>query len=68
MAKEKVKMWYDPEGDYLEIIFHKKAGYFRQTSHDQVMRKVDVKGNLLGFSVLRVSKLRNKPIDIALAA
>jgi len=68
MAKEKVKVWYDPEADYLEVIFHKKVGYFRQTSNDQVMKKVDQKGNLLGFSVLKVSKLRKKPIDVALAA
>jgi hypothetical protein len=27
---EKVKVWYDPEGDYLEVIFKKKEGYFRE--------------------------------------
>ncbi len=68
MAKKAVKLWYDAEGDFLEVTFQKKAGYFRQTSNDQVMRKVDNKGNLLGFSVLKVSKLKKKPIDIALVA
>jgi hypothetical protein len=26
MAKE-VKIWYDSEGDYLEVIFERKEGY-----------------------------------------
>lgn len=68
MAKRTVKLWYDSEGDYLEVTFRKKAGFFRQTSNDQVMKKVDKKGNLLGFSVLKVSKLRKKTIDLALVA
>lgn len=66
MAKKIVKMWYDPEGDYLEVMFEKKEGYFRQTKNDQVMEKVDQKGNILGFSVLRVSKLKKKPVEVAL--
>ena len=69
MAKKavKVKVWYDREGDYLEVLFEKKAGYFRETHNDQVMEKVDADGHVLGFSVLRVSQLRKKPLEIALA-
>ena len=67
MAKKIVRVWYDPQGDYLEVIFEQKEGYFRQTENDQVMEKVDVKGNILGFSVLKVSKLRRKPLEVALA-
>jgi len=33
---------------------------------DQVMKKVDDLGNVLGFSVLRVSSLKEKPLEIAL--
>jgi len=61
MAHEKVRIWYDPEGDYLEVGFDQKPGYFRDTSSDQVMEKVDDQGNVLGFSVLRVSSLKEKP-------
>ena len=28
MAKKNVKLWYDREGDYLEVLFEKKAGFF----------------------------------------
>ena len=66
MARDKVKIWYDPEGDYLEVIFDQKVGYFRETSNDQVMEKVDDEGNVLGFSVLRVSALKRVPLEVAL--
>ena len=66
MAERKVRIWYDPEGDYLEVIFDQKPGYFRETVSDQVMEKVDDHGNILGFSVLRVSALRKAPLEIAL--
>lgn len=66
MAQRKLKIWYDPEGDYLEVIFDHRPGYFRETPNEQVMEKVDEEGNILGFSVLRVSALREKPLEVAL--
>ena len=66
MARKVVKLWYDPEGDYLEVIFEQKEGYFRETENDQVMEKVDAEGNILGFSVLRVSSLKARPLDVSL--
>lgn len=64
---EKVKVWYDPEGDYLEVMFTKKEGYFRETESDQMMEKVDMNGNVIGFSILKVSSLKNHPIEVELA-
>jgi hypothetical protein len=66
MARKKLKIWYDREGDYLEVLFEQRAGFFRETASDQVMEKVDQQGNLLGFSVLRVSALRQTPLEVAL--
>lgn len=66
MAPKHVKIWYDPEGDYLEVVFDQRPGFFRETPSDQVMQKVDEQGNLLGFSVLRVSALKERPLEIAL--
>ncbi len=66
MEKE-IKVWYDKEGDYLEVIFERKAGYFRETENDAVMEKVDEEGNVIGFSILRVSALKEqKPLSIGL--
>jgi uncharacterized protein YuzE len=66
MAEKNLKIWFDAEGDYLEVVFDKKPGYFRETLNDQVMEKVDEQGNILGFSVLRVSALREEPLEVAL--
>ena len=40
--------------------------FFRETANDQVMQKVDADGNLLGFSVLRLSAVRQKPLEVSL--
>lgn len=64
---EKIKVWYDPEGDYLEVMFKQKEGYFRQTPVEQVMEKVDTEGNILGFSILKVSSVRSHPLEATLA-
>lgn len=66
MAGAKVKIWYDPEGDFLEVIFDQKEGYFRETTSDQVMEKVDCDGNVIGFSVLRISALKERPLEVTL--
>ena len=66
MAEKKLKIWYDREGDYLEVIFDQREGYFRETGNDRVMEKVDGKGNILGFSVLKVSALQKAPLEVAL--
>jgi hypothetical protein len=55
--KQHVAVWYDREGDFLEVMFEQKEGYFRETVHDQVMEKVDRDGSILGFHVLKVSRL-----------
>ena len=66
MAERVVKMWFDPEADFLEVTFEQKAGYFRDTDNEAVMEKVDEQGNVIGFSVLRVSALKKRPLEVAL--
>jgi len=66
MASKHVRIWYDPEGDFLEVTFDQAPGYFRRTSNDRVMEKVDEQGNILGFSVTRVSTLDRTPLEVAL--
>ena len=66
MAEKQLKIWYDKEGDYLEVMFEQRAGTFRETSNPHVMEKVDENGNVLGFSIMRVSALRDRPLEVAL--
>jgi hypothetical protein len=58
MARERVKIWYDVEGDYLEVLFDQRPGYFRETANDQVLEKVDTQGN--------VSAIRTQQLDVDL--
>ena len=58
---ETVSVWYDEEGDYLEVLFARKKGYFRETDNDAVMEKVDEAGQIIGFSILKVSALKGQP-------
>ncbi|MFZ1027021.1 MAG: DUF2283 domain-containing protein [Limnoraphis robusta] len=64
-----IKIWYDKEGDFLEVLFSDKPGYMRETDNDAIMERVDQDGNLLGFSVLVVSRLSaDKPLIAELIA
>jgi len=63
----KVKVWFDPEGDYLEVQFRQGAGFMRPTAHDAVMERVDEEGHVLGFSVLGISKFsKDHPLEAEL--
>ena len=66
MARE-ITVWYDKEGDYLEVILDRKKGYFRETENDAVMEKVDEEGNVIGLSILKVSAFKKeKPFSVTL--
>ena len=55
---EKLKIWFDPEGDFLEVRFSEAPGYMRETATDAIMERVDKKGKIIGFSILGVSQYR----------
>jgi uncharacterized protein YuzE len=58
-----VKIWFDSEGDFLEVLFSDRAGFMRETSHDAVMERIDEQGNILGFTIMQVSQLaKDKPL------
>ena len=42
MMAKAVKVWYDPEGDFLEVMFSDESGYMKETSNDAVMERVYV--------------------------
>ena len=64
-----VKVYFDQEGDFLEVLFSDQPGYMRETDNDAIMERVDEEGNLLGFSVLAVSQLStDKPLVAQLVA
>ena len=65
---DKVKVWFDPEGDFLEVQFSDAPGYMRGTNHDALMERVDKDGLVIGFSILGVSRFRReRPFEAELA-
>ncbi|MEP0547352.1 MAG: DUF2283 domain-containing protein [Rhodothermales bacterium] len=63
-----VTVYYDHEGDYLEVLFEQKPGYFRETDHDAVMERVDTDGHVIGFSILKASMPTGQPLAVTLGA
>jgi len=66
-SQRKIEVWYDKQGDFLEVIFDRKKGYFVETDNDAIMKKIDRLGKVIGFSVLKVSALsKKKPLSVTL--
>ena len=64
---DKIRVWFDAEGDFLEVRFSDAPGYMKETCHDAVMERVDDQGRVIGFSIMQVSKLaRQKPLTAEL--
>jgi uncharacterized protein YuzE len=66
---DKIRVWFDAEGDFLEVRFSDAAGYEKETTHDDVMERVDAQGRVIGFSVMGVSKFKKgNPLNADLVA
>ena len=57
---EKAKVWFDPEGDFLEVRFSDAPVIMRETAYDAIMERVDEKGQVGCFSILGVSRFRKE--------
>ena len=65
---DKVKVWFDAEADYLEVRFSDAVGYMKETKNDALMERVDSQGQIIGFSIIGVSRLKkDKPLEADLA-
>ncbi len=59
-----IRIYFDKEADFLEILFEIKEGIFQETENDSVMKKIDQDGKVakaIGFSIQNVSKLDMNP-------
>lgn len=63
-----IKVYFDKEADFIEILFEIKEGYFQETENDSVMKKVDSEGKIIGFSIQNISKLNMNPLSLILKA
>ena len=56
MEQKWVSIWYDPEGDFLEVIWERKPGEFVESVDGLADIKLDDDGNILGFQIQALSK------------
>ena len=66
MEKEPVRVWFDPEGDLLEVELGKPRKGFFKDAGDDVFLRVDTKGNIIGFAILNVTKRPKKSKEVEL--
>ena len=71
-APDKIYVWFDPEGDFLEVTFDaSKDGDMEQTADDRIAVSIDDDGDIIGFHILRVSSLMKEspaPFEIDLSS
>ena len=50
-----MSVWYDPEGDMLEVLWDFREGYFTTTVDNRVLKRLDDSGKVIGFLVHEMS-------------
>ena len=69
MANRKVSVWYDDEGDMLEVLWAFREGYFTPTNDERILKRLDDDGEVIGFLIHDVSTLKQtSPIEFELAS
>ena len=68
MDADRISVWYDPKGAFLEVIWEVKEGYYTETADERVMVKVDMDGKPLGFHILGLRGINDEtPLQVDLA-
>ena len=66
---KKVSVWYDHEGDMLEVLWAFREGYFTPTDDDRILKRLDDDGEVIGFLVHEMSTLKQPaPVEFELAS
>ncbi len=69
MSNRKVSVWYDHEGDMLEVLWAFREGYFTPTDDDRILKRLDDDGEVIGFLIHEMSTLKQpSPVEFELAS
>ena len=60
-----LEIWFDKEGDFLELTTSHKKGFFRDLGKG-VFERVDTKGNVIGIAIFNMRKRQLKEEKIKL--
>lgn len=67
MTARKVSVWYDDEGDMLEVLWAFREGYFTPTDDERILKRLDDGGEVIGFLIHGVSTLKqSSPLEFDL--
>jgi uncharacterized protein YuzE len=61
----KMRVWYDKEGDFLEVTFFDAKGYMRDLG-DDVFERVDEQGRVIGVAIFNFSKRDQQAVEVPL--
>jgi uncharacterized protein YuzE len=61
-----VKVWYDQQGDYLEVIFEDTPAFMEEVDDDIFERRTN-DGRIVGFAVFNFSKHDRDKLNLPLA-
>ena len=69
MTSRRVSVWYDDEGDMLEVLWAFREGYFTPTDDERILKRLDDGGEVIGFLIHDVSTLKQpSPLEFELAS
>ena len=57
MSEQRAIVSYDREGDYLEVLWEVRDGFFAPTGDERVLKRLDDDGELIGFMIHDLSTL-----------
>ena len=69
MAGRKVSIWYDKEGDMLEVLWAFREGYFTTTDDERIFKRLNDNGEVIGFLIHEMSTFKySNPVEFELAS
>ena len=69
MVSKKVSVWYDDEGDMLEVLWAFREGYFTPTDDERILKRLGDDGEVIGFLIHEMSTLKQPiPLEFELAS
>ena len=69
MDSRNVSVWYDHEGDMLEVLWAFREGYFTPTDDERILKRLDDDGEVIGFLIHDMSTLKQPgPVEFELAS
>lgn len=69
MTSRRVSVWYDDEGDMLEVLWGFREGYFTPTDDGRILKRLDDDGEVIGFLIHKMSTLKQPaPVEFELVS